>query len=99
MKKFVIALSVLFSLAAFAKPEYIVFPSVYNFGQNVQVQIWNTTDRFITCSGSLTLTLESGERENQSFFEPVSPRFSSFRTIYPRTNSRIVFVNHSIFCN
>lgn len=100
MKKLILALLVTVSASAFAEKESIVFPRVYNYGSSVQVQVWNHTDRSVNCSGFVNITLQSGKRESEYYFDFVSARFTSYRTFYMRDlNDRVSFVNHSIFCH
>jgi hypothetical protein len=99
MKLLFLILSLAFTTATFAGKDMIVFPQVYNYGSSVQITIWNTTDRQISCSGSVWMSLQSGARETEYYFDYIGARFTSFRTIYPRTSGdRIVNVSHSISC-
>jgi len=100
MKKVFFLIALMFSFASFAETAASVWPHVYNYGHAAQVQVWNHTDRAVRCSGWVYMTMESGERESQHYYDFVSPRFSSYRMVYPRfTNSRISHVSHSIWCN
>lgn len=100
MKKIFITLMLAFSATAFAEKTATIFPHVYNYGSSVQVQVWNHTDRAVNCSGFVYMNLQSGKRTSEYYFDYVSPRFTSYRSIYSRDmNDRIVSVNHSIFCN
>lgn len=99
MKKFFLALALVVSASAFAGEKTVIFPQVYNYGFNVQVTVWNHTDRSVNCSGPLYLTYQSGARETEYFWDNVMARFTSYRTVYPRrTNDRITMVSHSISC-
>lgn len=98
MKKLILGMALLVSTAAFASSDAAIFPQVYNFGSHVQVQMYNQTTWNATCSGWLNLTFQSGRRDSLYFQDWVPARQSRFRTIYPRTPDRIMFVNHSIFC-
>ncbi len=99
MKKIFIMLCVLFSMTALAENNLSVWPQVYNYGRNVQVQVWNHTDNAVNCSGPIYMTMEDGTTDHEYYFDYVSPRFSSFRTIYPHDfNARISHVSHSIWC-
>jgi len=100
MKKIFAGLLFALSLSAVAETEAVeaVYPYVYNNGYSVQVQIWNNDNRSIRCSGYINMTTDQG-RDSKYFSEFVSPRMTSYRTVYPsRINSRILSVNHSIFC-
>lgn len=99
MKTLFITLALAFAASAFAEEKTVVFPSVYNYGSNVQVQVWNHTDRNVNCSGFVYLNYQSGVRDQEYYFDYVSARFTSYRTIWPRrTGDRILSVNHSISC-
>jgi hypothetical protein len=99
MKTFLVLVSLFISFSALSKPQTLVFPSVYNYGSNATVQVWNYSDRTINCSGAVYLEMESGARETEYFFDTIMPRFTSYRSIYPRMmNDRIRSVSHSISC-
>ncbi|MCM2348768.1 MAG: hypothetical protein NDI69_02025 [Bacteriovoracaceae bacterium] len=100
MKKFFTGLLLALSFTAIAENESIVYPSVYNYGYNVQVQVWNTTDRNVTCSGYVNMRTEQGHTNSEYYYDWISPRFTSYRSYYPRrANDRIISVSHSIFCH
>lgn len=100
MKKIILGLALIISAPAFAEKASIVFPQVYNYGSSVEVQIWNHTDRYVTCSGSLWIRTEKGNSYSEYLFDHVMPRFSAYRSFYARDfNDRIQSVRHSIFCN
>ncbi len=99
MKKFLILATLALSATAFAETNTVIFPRVYNWGNQVQVDIWNHTDRDVTCSGPIYMTLESGATQYESYFDWVPARFSRYRTIYSRDfNDRIRSVSHNIWC-
>jgi hypothetical protein len=99
MKNLFLVLVFILSGSAFAENLSPVYPQVYSYGNIVQVTIRNFTDRNVHCSGSIYLTTISGRRENQFFSEFVRARFTSLRTIYPRSfGERILSTSHSIFC-
>ena len=99
MKKIFIVLSILFSMSALAEATVSVWPRVYNNGRSVQVQVWNNTNRGVNCSGPIYMTMEDGTTDHEYYFDYVSARFSSYRTVYPRDfNARIDRVHHSIWC-
>lgn len=100
MKTTILTLGLIFSSLAFAGKDTSVWPNVYNFGNHVQVQVWNHTDKEVRCSGFVYMDMESGERTSEHYFDWVRARGSSFRNVYPRIfNDRIRSVNHSIWCN
>lgn len=99
MKKLLLTCSLLLSSVAFAETKTVVFPQVWNYGTSVQIQIWNHTDRSISCSGPVYLNMQSGERIHEYFYDFVSARFTSYRTIFSRNmNDRISSVSHMISC-
>ena len=101
MKKLIVGIFLAFSfssLASIEESEAYVYPNVVNYGYSIQVQIWNTTDNVVRCSGYLNYRTDKGP-ESRFFTEIVSPRMNSYRMIYPNyLNSRILNVDHSIFC-
>ncbi len=100
MKNLMIALLLTISTSVFAEKVSIIFPQVYNTGSSVQVQVWNHTDRYVTCSGSIWMRTEKGQNYSEYYFDSIMPRFTAYRSFYSRDFSdRIVSVNHSIFCN
>jgi hypothetical protein len=100
MKKLVLLLSLLtLSLGVCAHSKVAVFPHVYNTGNALQVNVWNTTDRFISCSGFVYMNTAQGYRETEFFSDSVPPRFNSYRQIYLfRFGDRITSFSHSISC-
>lgn len=98
MKKFVL-LALMLSTSVFAAKNGVIFPQVYNFRYNVQIQVWNHTEKTVTCSGPINLTMEDGTYQSEYYFDSVTPRFTSYRTIYGRVSGvDISHVQHSIMC-
>ncbi len=100
MKNFILALAITSSFAAFAQVN--VNPNVINFGNMVQVQIHNTTDSNVSCSGSIYMHTMQGGTETGYYFDQIQKGSFSMRSFYlmnTNMNNRINFVNHSIFCN
>lgn len=97
-----IALIALFmlSVSAFASEKQTpVWPTVFNFGNALQVQVRNTTDSDITCSGNITAYLNDGRMQSFYFFESIMK--GSFASRYYSVfgvNIRIVNYNHFINC-
>ena len=97
MKNFLLG----FALTTFASSAIAfdyVWPNVYNWGNRVEVQAHNNTDRGVWCSGSIYMTLENNQDENHYFSEYLSSRGFIYRSVYPRGNKRISRMNHSISC-
>ncbi len=98
MKKLIIGMALLTSASAFAQSRTI-FPQIFNFGNSVQVQIYNPNARAHHCSGSITLFTMPYGSEYQYFSEYIRPQSSLTRTIWLRNfNLRIMNASHSIFC-
>ncbi|GEM_PF-2532864 len=100
MKKIFAGLLFALSLSAVAETDAIqaAYPYVYNYGYSVQVQVWNNDNRSIHCSGYINMNTDQG-MDSKYFSEFVSPRMTSYRTVYPsRINSRILSVSHNIYC-
>lgn len=99
MKKLILALSLAISGLAFSGEQAAIYPQVINFGNSIQIQVWNHTDAYITCSGPVWITTETGASYSEHYFDSVMPKFTSYRRIQARNfQDRIRFVNHSIFC-
>lgn len=97
--KFIIALALFSTTAAFAQGYSPVYPRLYNWGSTVEVEARNHNRIGVNCSGSVRLELRSGERVNTyvSMFVPAN----GWRThrIYLRDpQDRVVFASHSIWC-
>lgn len=100
MKKLFAGLLIAFSFSAMAENAAVevVYPNVYNSGYSVQVRVWNNENRSVHCSGYINMTTDQG-RDSKYFSDLVSPRMTSYRTVYPsRINTRILSVSHNIFC-
>lgn len=98
MKAFILALSLITSFSASAQMVFVQ-PLILNLGNMVQVQIRNTNDFDITCSGPVMMTTTSGRMETATYVDWI-PRFGfSVRSFYlSNFNDRVMFTNHSIFC-
>lgn len=99
MKKFIICLTLLVSGLATAEVDTAVFPRVYNFGSNIQIEVWNNTDQNVYCSGTIYTTTRSGRRDTHFYSEMIYARSTRYRNIYNRDmRDRFVSVFDSIFC-
>lgn len=98
MKKFILAsFLALFSFAAAAQ---MVFPYVYNNRYSVSLQAWNSSDKSVSCWGSIQLDLDENRRDTIFVNEYIFPRGNLYRTYYPTPMSaKIEFVSHSVFCH
>lgn len=101
MKSLLLVLLVTMSSAfAFERPGDPVYirPRIYNFGNQVQVDVWNTTNTDIECRGSVTL---HGQRNIQTeyYWETIYRGMSRTRTYWLRDfNDRVTFTNEFIQC-
>lgn len=76
-----------------------VWPIINNYGNALQVQVFNSAANDISCSGSVNAYLSSGRMQSFYFFEMISK--GSFASRYYSifgVNERITHYNHSIFC-
>lgn len=98
MKKFMMIFALLATGTVFAAKD-AAFPNVYNYGTQVQVQVWNHGDRQVNCNGTLWMRTMSGKSYTEYYSDFVFARGSSFRTFYARDyKDRISNVTHNIFC-
>jgi hypothetical protein len=99
MKKIILALALSLSTAVIASENTSLFPRIYNYGTSVQIQVWNYTDRYVTCSGPLWISTQSGASYREYYFDSIMPGFTSYRIIRGRDfQDRMTYINHSIFC-
>ncbi len=100
MRSFAFVALLLSSLSSFAADKSApVWPRVFNFGNALQVEVQNTTDKDINCSGSVYAYLSNGQMQSFFFYEFISAGsfVSRYYSIY-QMNTRITNSNHSIFC-
>lgn len=99
MKKLMIAATLLITTSAFAQMSRPIYPQVMNFGNSVQVQIYNPNQKMHHCSGFVNINLIPMGTESQYFSEYIRPNSSFTRTIWLRTmGARVSHAYHSIFC-
>ena len=55
-------------------------PRVWAIGNSVQIDIWNTTDTDVECSGSVIIFTRSGRTQNEYYWETIYRGFSRNRT-------------------
>ena len=97
MKTFLIALIAATSLSASAQT--YVRAQVINFGNSVQVQVYNTADQDISCSGNINMHTQSGRMEFAYYFDTIRKGSFSTRHFYARNfNDRIMYTTDSIYC-
>lgn len=100
MKTILFAIALVTSFSASA--QVYVYPNIINFGNSVQVQIHNTTQDNISCSGSVNMHTQQGRMETGYYFDQIYKGSFSMRSFYLMNNTmndRITFTNHSIFCH
>lgn len=99
MKKLVIGAALLVSASAFAQSSRPIFPQIFNFGNSVQVQIYNPNARPHYCSGFVNINTIPYGSESQYFSEYIRPQSSFTRTIWLRSiGARVSSAFHSIYC-
>lgn len=98
MKLFILAASLLLSVPGFA--QYVsVYPTVINFGNSVQVQVNNTTEDNLYCTGSIMMMTHLNRTENEYYSEYVSAGATSIRMYYLWDYSdRILYTHQFINC-
>ena len=97
MKKFCFLL--LLSSYLPLKADVTIFPQIINFGSFVQVQVLNSTQDNLNCSGPLYLNLGSGRMESSYYMEFIFKGNLSNRFFYPmKREERVLFASHSITC-
>ncbi|GEM_PF-2382549 len=101
MRLMILFVMVLASFTAFASPKKAssVWPIINNYGNALQVQVFNNNSNDISCSGSVNVYLSSGRMQSFYFFEMISKgSFASrYYSVYG-VNERITHYNHSIYC-
>jgi hypothetical protein len=100
MKLIIVALMALSSLSAVARPgdAVNVRARLWNFGNQVQVEVWNNTQVDIECRGTVTIT---GQRSIQSeyYWETIYRGMNNTRIYWLRDfQDRVVFSNDFINC-
>jgi len=81
-----------------AKP-LMVFPSVFTFPNQVQVNVYNNTLSDIWCTGTLFIRKQSGMTQTEYYSERVYRGMNSFRSFYNRTmGDRFIHASHTISC-
>ncbi len=98
MKNTVLALGLLVSVPSFAQMVN-VNPVVFNFGNSLQIQINNTTDSDINCSGTITMHTRSNYPETAFYSEFIFKGSMSVRNYYiSNPQDHITYSNHFINC-
>ena len=97
MKTFLLVAAFVTSFGASA--QVYVNPTIFNFGNSIQVQIYNTNDFDISCSGSVNMYTQQNRTESGYYFDQVRKGSVSLRSFYlMNMGDRVSFTSHSIFC-
>lgn len=76
-----------------------ITPRVWHFSNSVQVDVWNTTETDIECTGSVYIYTQDGRTQYEYYWETIYAGFSRNRTYYLRDfNDRITHASSSIRC-
>ena len=73
-------------------------PRIWNFGNQVQVEVWNTTNVDVECRGTVTIR---GQRSMQTeyYWETIYRGMNRVRTYWLRDfQDRVIFTNDFINC-
>lgn len=99
MKILILAMSLFSSVSALAQ-HVTVFPRIINFGNAVQVQIYNSTEDDIHCSGSVTMHTQSNRIETNFFSDYIRSHQTAFSPMYYLMDhsDRISYANENINC-
>lgn len=98
MKTIILATTLILSLSASAQT--YVYPQVFNMGFSAQVQVRNTTQQTISCSGTVYMQTTTGRQETGYYFDRIPAGSFSIRNFYlMNMNERITYTHHSIFCH
>ena len=76
-----------------------VYPNVFTTPNQVQVSIYNYTQKDINCSGTIYITTQSGKFETRYYYQRIYRGMSDFRT-FPNFdyNDPFMHSHHSINC-
>jgi hypothetical protein len=97
MKKIIFSLMIFATSVAHANSP--IFPQIFNFGNSVQVQIFNPNLKDVNCSGMVYMNLSPYGVESQYFYGRIPSHTTGFRTFFlTQINVRIAFASHSIYC-
>lgn len=76
-----------------------VYPRIFNFGNQAQVQVYNTSEFDINCNGFVYLNTQRGRMESHYYSDRIYKGHSSMRSFYLMNfQDRITFSHHSIYC-
>ncbi len=99
MKTLLCTLALVISAPIFAQSVF-VNPTIFNFGNMVQVQINNNTDSNLNCRGPVYMNTQLGRMETNFFFEYIRRGSFAMRTFNLMSiGDRVTFTNHFIQCS
>lgn len=76
-----------------------VYPRIYNFGNQAQVQVYNSSEFDVNCSGFIYLNTQRGRMESHYYSDYIYRGHSSMRFFYLRDfQDNITYSHHSIRC-
>lgn len=81
MKTILFALALTCSTASFAQAVFLR-PTIFNFGNSIQVQINNNTEHNVSCSGTIQAHTMLGRSETFFYNDMIRSRSFSYRTFY-----------------
>ena len=96
MKKILFGILLFNSAISFA-----VTPTIWNMGNQVQVQIYNNTQDDINCSGPIYIYTQLGQFRSEYYQSVIYKGMSDYKYIYVfgmNMNDRITNTSHGIFC-
>ena len=97
MRTIFFAFALILSLRATAQVN--VYPQIFNLGHSIQLQIQNTTNQNIYCTGPIYLNTQQGHMETSFYSDIIRKGGYSTRFFYLiNFNDRVSFASHSIFC-
>ena len=97
MKNLMLILVAALSLSV--KAQVNVHPQIFNMGNSIQVQIFNSTNDHLYCSGPVYMSTMLGHFETSFYNDYV--RKGSFSTRYfylINFNDRVIYSSHGILC-
>ena len=97
MKTFLLVAA--FAASFGASAQVYVNPNIFNFGNSVQVQINNTNDFDISCSGGVRIYTHQNRMDSGYYFDQIRKGSLSIRNFYLiNMTDRVNYTSHSIFC-
>lgn len=99
MKTLLMIFGLMMTVSVFSQTVY-VNPTVFNFGNLVQVQIRNNTQDNISCSGTVIMQTQLGRTETGYYYDNIPRNSFSMKSFYLMSiGDRISFVNQFIRCS